>query len=201
VRSLQRWVRDYRAGYKQSLAVLEHAKRVLPDLLTKSSLMLGLGETRDQVLQTFRDLRAAGVDAVTLGQYLQPTKRHLKVEQYVPPEVFAELRESALQLGFKVRQALQCRSLLRWTHSLTPLLTVLREWTDGAIELQGRRVLFEQSAAQQDQAVNHRVHSGHDYSVYIHIYYDIAAPNKRKNFGEFSAECELLPRDVARPAA
>jgi lipoic acid synthetase len=101
VESLQRWVRDYRAGYKQSLAVLEHAKRVRPDLLTKSSLMLGLGETRDQVLQTFRDLRAAGVDAVTLGQYLQPTKRHLKVEQYVPPEVFAELRESALQQGFK----------------------------------------------------------------------------------------------------
>lgn len=99
--SLQRWVRDYRAGYRQSLTVLEHAKQVRTDLLTKSSLMLGLGETREQVLQTFRDLRSAGVDAVTLGQYLQPTKRHLKVEQFVPPEVFAELRESALHLGFK----------------------------------------------------------------------------------------------------
>lgn len=65
--------------------------------------MLGLGETREQVLQTFRDLRTAGVDAVTLGQYLQPTKRHLKVEEFVHPDMFAELKESALQMGFKVR--------------------------------------------------------------------------------------------------
>lgn len=95
-------MRDYRAGYRQSLAVLEHAKQVRPALLTKSSLMLGLGETREQVLQTLRDLRCAGVEAVTLGQYLQPSKRHLKVEQYVPPQLFEELRLSALQMGFKV---------------------------------------------------------------------------------------------------
>ncbi len=137
-------MRDYRAGYRQSLQVLEHAKHVRADLVTKSSLMLGLGETREQVLQTFRDLRAAGVDAVTLGQYLQPTKRHLKVEQFVHPDVFAELKESALQMGFKVTY-----TRLLVIYMPTNLPTVLREWSNGAFELQSRRVLYEQSSAQQ----------------------------------------------------
>jgi lipoic acid synthetase len=75
VEELQRWVRDYRAGYKQSLSVLEHAKKERPDLITKSSLMLGHGETDNQVRQTLRDLRNVGVDCITIGQYLQPSKK------------------------------------------------------------------------------------------------------------------------------
>ncbi|XP_043205111.1 lipoyl synthase, mitochondrial-like [Amphibalanus amphitrite] len=93
-------VRDRRAKYRQSLTVLEHAKRLRPELVTKSSIMLGLGETDDEIRQTMEDLRAAGVDCVTLGQYMQPTKRHLKVVEYVTPERFDHWREVGERLGF-----------------------------------------------------------------------------------------------------
>lgn len=79
VEKLTPYVRDKRAKYRQSLSVLKTAKTLNPDLLTKSSIMLGLGETDDEVLQTMRDLQSVGVDCVTLGQYMQPTKKHLKV--------------------------------------------------------------------------------------------------------------------------
>ncbi|KAJ2314560.1 hypothetical protein IWW52_004256, partial [Coemansia sp. RSA 2704] len=100
VEGLQRMVRDYRANYKQSMSVLEHAKRHKPTLLTKSSIMLGVGETDAEVLQTLRDLRAAGVDIVTLGQYMRPTKRHMKVHEYVTPEKFAHWEQVGKDLGF-----------------------------------------------------------------------------------------------------
>ena len=100
VRRLTHPVRDPRAGYEQTLAVLAHAKRVAPAVLTKSSLMLGLGETRAEVLTCLADLRAAGVDIVTLGQYLRPTLNHLPVERFLPPEEFQALRTAALDLGF-----------------------------------------------------------------------------------------------------
>ncbi len=100
VRRLTHPVRDPRAGYEQTLAVLAHAKRHRPEVLTKSSLMLGLGETHDEVLECLADLRAAGVDIVTLGQYLRPTPHHLAVARFVPPEEFARLREEALSMGF-----------------------------------------------------------------------------------------------------
>jgi lipoyl synthase len=100
VRRLTHPVRDPRAGYDQTLAVLAEAKRHRPTVLTKSSLMLGLGETLEEVDQCLTDLRAAGVDLVTLGQYLRPTANHLPVARFVTPEEFQSLRDRALELGF-----------------------------------------------------------------------------------------------------
>ncbi len=93
-------VRDPRAGYQQTLDVLRHAKRYRRDVITKTSLMLGLGETSEEILHTLRDLRAAEVDVVTLGQYMQPTRNHLPVIRYVTPDEFKQYREAGLQLGF-----------------------------------------------------------------------------------------------------
>jgi lipoic acid synthetase len=101
VRRLTHPVRDARAGYEQTLAVLAHAKRFRPAVLTKSSLMLGLGESDDELLAAMDDLRAAGVDLITLGQYLRPTRNHLPVARFVTPEQFARLREQALARGFR----------------------------------------------------------------------------------------------------
>lgn len=86
--------------YRQSLTVLKAAKKFNPDLITKSSIMLGLGETDQEIKQTMQDLRDAGVDAVTLGQYMQPTKRHLKVIEYVTPQKFKTWENVGNQLGF-----------------------------------------------------------------------------------------------------
>jgi lipoic acid synthetase len=93
-------VRDPRAGYEQTMRVLEHAKRHNPKVLTKSSLMLGLGETDEEIVQTLDDLRAAGVDIVTLGQYLRPTANHLPIQRFVTPAEFDQYREWALARGF-----------------------------------------------------------------------------------------------------
>jgi lipoic acid synthetase len=100
VERLTHRVRDPRAGYGQTLDVLAHGKATNPAVLTKSSLMLGLGETRDEVLAAMRDLRSHGVDILTLGQYLRPTPNHLPVEEWVTPEQFAAYREEGLDLGF-----------------------------------------------------------------------------------------------------
>ncbi len=100
VRRLTHPVRDPRAGYEQTLAVLRAAKAHRPGVLTKSSLMLGLGESDEEIAQTLHDLRAAGVDIVTLGQYLQPTTHHLPVERFVTPAQFDAYRAQALGLGF-----------------------------------------------------------------------------------------------------
>lgn len=101
VERLQKFVRDPRAGYKQSLSTLEHAKRVNPDVYTKTSIMLGLGETDEEVIQTMKDLRAIDVDVVTFGQYLRPTEHHLSVVEYVTPEKFDEFRVIGEEMGFK----------------------------------------------------------------------------------------------------
>jgi lipoic acid synthetase len=100
VERLTHRVRDPRAGYGQTLDVLAHGKAVNPELLTKSSLMLGLGETEAEVEQAMQDLRESGVDILTLGQYLRPTPNHLPVEEWVTPEKFAAYRERGLELGF-----------------------------------------------------------------------------------------------------
>jgi len=100
VRRLTHPVRDPRAGYEQTLSVLEHAKRHRPDVLTKSSLMLGLGETDDEIAETLDDLHEAGVDIVTLGQYLRPTLNHLPIQRFVTPAEFDLYREWALARGF-----------------------------------------------------------------------------------------------------
>lgn len=101
VERLQRHVRDHRAGYRQSLAVLKHAKEANPRLFTKTSLMLGLGETAAEVEAAMLDMRAAGVDILTLGQYMRPTEHHLAVVEYVPPATFDALRERAEAMGFR----------------------------------------------------------------------------------------------------
>ena len=89
------------AKYERSLDVLRFARATRPDLLTKAGLMLGLGEEIDEVLTVLRDLRAAGCDIITLGQYLRPTAKHLPVERYLDPSEFEDLGRQALSLGFR----------------------------------------------------------------------------------------------------
>jgi lipoic acid synthetase len=100
VKRLTHPVRDPRASYEQTLKVLEYAKRSRPDVLTKTSLMLGLGETEEEILETLDDLRNIQVDIVTFGQYLRPTPAHLPVERYVTPDEFKTYREWGLAKGF-----------------------------------------------------------------------------------------------------
>jgi len=106
------------AGYARSLAVLERAAAERPGLLTKSGLMLGLGEGEDELLCVFRDLRRVGCDILTLGQYLRPSADQLPVERYVAPEEFSALRERALALGFRHVEAgpLVRSSYHAWAH-------------------------------------------------------------------------------------
>jgi len=96
-------VRDRRAGYDKSLGVLRAIKGINGNQVTKSGIMLGLGETRDEVLKAMRDLRGAGVDLLTIGQYLRPSgsPRHLPVARYVQPSEFQELRAIGLSMGFR----------------------------------------------------------------------------------------------------
>jgi lipoyl synthase len=100
VRRLQRTIRDVRCGYEQSLGVLRRAKARLPEVLTKSSIMVGIGESDEEIHETMRDLRDAGVDVVTLGQYLRPTPRHAPVERYVEPARFEAFAEEGRRMGF-----------------------------------------------------------------------------------------------------
>jgi lipoyl synthase len=89
-----------RATYERSLEFLRRAKELQPDIPTKSSIMIGLGETKEEIIEAMDDLRANHVDILTIGQYLQPTKKHLKVQKYYHPDEFAELKEIALEKGF-----------------------------------------------------------------------------------------------------
>jgi len=100
VKRLTHPVRDPRASYEQTLDVLAHAKKHRPEVLTKTSLMLGLGELDHEIMQTMQDLREAGVDILTLGQYLRPTPNHLVVERYVTPDEFDTYRAEGLEKGF-----------------------------------------------------------------------------------------------------
>ncbi|KAH8886811.1 lipoic acid synthetase mitochondrial precursor [Thozetella sp. PMI_491] len=102
VEGLTPYVRDRRATFRQSLKVLEHVKKVKgkESIITKTSIMLGLGETEEELWETLRELRKVDVDVVTFGQYMRPTKRHLKVERYVTPDEFELWRQRALDLGF-----------------------------------------------------------------------------------------------------
>lgn len=100
VEKLTPFVRDRRANYRQSLHVLSEAKSSNSKLITKSSIMLGLGETDEEIEQTLQELRAANVDCLTLGQYMQPTRRHLKVIEYVTPEKFKHWQDRGNALGF-----------------------------------------------------------------------------------------------------
>ena len=101
VRRLQMTVRDRRANFAQSLSILEHAKKSGKVRYTKTSLMLGLGESELEIGEAMDAARAVGVDIFTMGQYLQPTKRHLDVVEYVTPEKFERLRKAGLARGFR----------------------------------------------------------------------------------------------------
>jgi len=110
------------ADYQRSLALLQTVRDCAPHMMTKSGLMLGLGETREGVRQTLSDLRAVDCRMVTLGQYLQPSPAHLPVKRYVPPEEFDQWRDDALQMGFQevasgplVRSSYQARELYQAT--------------------------------------------------------------------------------------
>ncbi len=100
VRRLTPVIRDQRCDYDLSLEVLRVAKRFAPERMTKSSIMVGIGETDNEVFQTLEDLRGADVDVVTLGQYLRPTPKHAAVDRYVTPEQFTEYERRGLEMGF-----------------------------------------------------------------------------------------------------
>lgn len=100
VRRLFPYVRDKKADYEKSLQVLRELKRHSGGIRTKSSVMLGMGESMEEIVETMHDLRDAGVDILTLGQYLQPSKEQLKVDRYVTPSDFAELGKRAEDMGF-----------------------------------------------------------------------------------------------------
>jgi len=118
--TVPRLYRRVRAGarYARSLAVLEAARRAREGLLTKTGLMLGLGETQEELASVFRDLHSIGCDILTLGQYLRPSGEHLPVERYVPPEEFTALGAEALALGFRHVEAgpLVRSSYHAWSH-------------------------------------------------------------------------------------
>ena len=101
--TVPRLYRQVRLGarYERSLEILSYAKAARPEIPTKSGLMLGLGETNDEVLGVMRDLRAHGVEILTLGQYLRPSPKHLPIIRFVPPEEFAALRRSGYEMGFQ----------------------------------------------------------------------------------------------------
>ena len=101
VKRLTHQVRDHRAGYEQTLEVLAYAKKYSPKTISKTSLMLGLGESEDELLESFYDIRSAGVDVLTLGQYMRPTINHLPVEKWYSPEEFQYMKKLALDIGFK----------------------------------------------------------------------------------------------------
>lgn len=101
VKRLTSKVRDKRAGYEKSLSCLSYYKKKFPHITTKTSIMVGLGETWEEILECMDDLRSVEVDIVTFGQYLRPTQGHLKVERYYPPEEFEKLKTIAYEKGFK----------------------------------------------------------------------------------------------------
>jgi len=89
-----------KAVYANSLALLRHVKRLAPQMVTKSGLMVGLGETEDELLDVFRNMRAHDIDVLTVGQYLRPSKKHAEVARYYRPEEFAQLKQQAIEMGF-----------------------------------------------------------------------------------------------------
>ena len=124
-------VRDRRASYRRSLAVLATVTRVAPGMTTKSGLMVGLGETGDELRSALRDLRSVGCDIVTVGQYLQPDRRCLPVERYVNPEEFAALEKEALAMGFK---SAFCGPLVRSSYHAEEVATAPAGKTDPSLD-------------------------------------------------------------------
>jgi len=108
------------ANYQRSLNVLRKAKEAAPEIILKSGLMMGLGETREEVLDVLRDLHSTGCECITIGQYLRPSKRNLPVTEYVRPEIFEEIRLKTLDMGFRyVASAPLVRSSMNAEEMLT----------------------------------------------------------------------------------
>jgi len=131
-------VRDRRASFEQSLKILKRAKEIRPDLLTKTSLMVGLGETDEEIEEAMGMIREAGVDMITLGQYLQPSFRHLPVDRFPEPEMFADWDSLARDLGFSavasgplVRSSY--RAGLLWEEAVGGEPVVTRDSTGSAV--------------------------------------------------------------------
>ena len=99
VERLTPYIRDHRCGYEKSLKVLANCKRLDKNILTKSGFMVGLGEEKDEITETLRDLKKAQVDVVTIGQYLQPTKKHIPVQKYYSPQEFTEMKSIGQDIG------------------------------------------------------------------------------------------------------
>lgn len=125
VKRLTHPVRDPRASYEKTLGCLKFYKENYPHIQTKTSLMVGLGETWSEIQEALEDIRAHGVDIITFGQYLQPSKRHLNVEKYYTPEEFDELKRMSLKMGFKfvasgalVRSSYKAGDFLDYVESL-----------------------------------------------------------------------------------
>ncbi len=147
-------VRDKRASFEQSLSILRMAKEIRPDLMTKTSLMVGLGETDDEVIEAMRKIREAGVDMITLGQYLQPSHKHLPVERFPEPEKFADWDGIARGIGFRavasgplVRSSY--RAGLLWEEALGGEPVVTRDSTGSAVSH-----LKEEDARQKAEVEN-----------------------------------------------
>ncbi len=127
VKRLTHIVRDKRAGYKKTLKALEFYKKNYPEIFTKTSLMVGLGETIEEIKECLSDLRKINVDIVTFGQYLRPTTRHLKVEKYYTPEEFETLKKIAYEMGFSF---VASGPLVRSSYKASDFLKFLRtKWT------------------------------------------------------------------------
>jgi lipoic acid synthetase len=116
-------VRDRRAGYRLSLEVLRVLKEIAPDGVTKSGIMVGLGERDDEVYAAMKDIRNAGVDIITIGQYLQPTRKHMEVDRFVTPERFKEYEKTALDMGFL---SAPCAPLMRSSYHAAEVTALLR---------------------------------------------------------------------------
>tara|TARA_Y100000590_G_scaffold384548_1_gene456009 strand:- start:6 stop:680 length:675 start_codon:yes stop_codon:yes gene_type:complete len=131
-------VRDPRASFEQSISILREAKKVRPDILTKSSIMVGLGETDEEISEAMMRLHSAGVDMITLGQYLQPGDRHLRVDRFPEPSKFAKWDNEAREIGFSavasgplVRSSY--RAGLLWEEAKGGEPVVTRESTGSAV--------------------------------------------------------------------
>ncbi|HJO84453.1 MAG: lipoyl synthase [Candidatus Thalassarchaeaceae archaeon] len=131
-------VRDPRASFEQSLEILSEAKRLRPELLTKTSIMVGLGESDEEVVEAMREIRRAGVDMITLGQYLQPSYKHLAVDRFPEPTQFADWDRIARELGFRavasgplVRSSYRAGLLWEEASGMEPVVT--RESTGSAV--------------------------------------------------------------------
>jgi lipoic acid synthetase len=149
VERLQRTIRDVRCSYERSLSVLRRVKERDASRITKSSIMVGIGEEDDEVLVTLRDLRAAGVDLVTVGQYLRPSPKHAEVSRYVTPETFDMYRVEAEKMGFRFAAS---GPLVRSSYKAAEVFvkSVLRPGdAEGATALLEQRLKDAQRAAQE----------------------------------------------------